>query len=62
MGVVALIVVHGLDPSGFRVDSTTLALVVVVVVSLLVPLLESATLPGGGGSCSEGSSTHLKPR
>jgi hypothetical protein len=47
--VVLLAVVHGVIPSHFLVDGTTLALVGFLVVLVLVPLLESATLPGGGG-------------
>jgi hypothetical protein len=46
---VALIVLHALAPKGFRVDLTTVGLVVVVVAVLLEPLIESFTLPGGAG-------------
>lgn len=48
-GIVALISLHGLTPKTFRVDTTTVALVVIAVVVVLTPLLESATLPGGAG-------------
>jgi len=47
--LVALIALHGLAPGSFKVDATTIGLVVVAVVVVLVPLLKSATLPGGGG-------------
>ena len=47
--LVSLIILHGLLPSAFIVDGTTVALVAVVVVVVLVPILESATLPGGAG-------------
>jgi hypothetical protein len=46
---VALIVLHGVDSTTFHVDTTTVALAAMIVVLALVPLLESATLPGGGG-------------
>src|ERR1700722_6766952 len=49
IGALVLVVVHGLWPKTFEVDSTTLALVVVIVVVALLPLLESASFPGGGG-------------
>ncbi|HST55228.1 MAG TPA: hypothetical protein VLJ42_04940 [Solirubrobacteraceae bacterium] len=45
---VALIVVHGIWPVKFEVDSASVALVVVIVVVALFPWLESADLPGGG--------------
>ena len=48
MSVVALILIHGLFPDKFKVDSATVALVVVLIVVALVPLLESASFPGGG--------------
>lgn len=48
VGAVALIVVHGLWPKKFEVDTATVALVLVIVVVVLLPLLESASFPGGG--------------
>jgi len=45
----ALIILHGLVPNGFLVDGTTVGLLGVLIVVILVPLLKSATLPGGGG-------------
>jgi len=47
VGVLVLIVVHGVDPTGFDIDGTSLALIGVAVVLVLVPLLKSAKLPGG---------------
>lgn len=47
LGVVALIVVHGVDPAGFNIDGTSLGLIGFAVVLVLVPLLRSAKLPGG---------------
>ena len=44
-----LIVLHGLAPDAFVVDGVTVGLLGVLVVVVLVPLLSSATLPGGGG-------------
>jgi hypothetical protein len=48
-GAVLLIVVHGLWPEKFEVDTVTVALVALIVTVVLLPLLESASLPGGGG-------------
>ncbi|MDP9443655.1 MAG: hypothetical protein M3P83_04615 [Actinomycetota bacterium] len=45
----ALIVLHGLAPDAFLVDGVTVGLLGVLVIVVLVPLLSSATLPGGGG-------------
>jgi hypothetical protein len=45
--VTLLIVVHGLVPKRFAVDSTTVGLLGVLLVVILVPLLDSAKLPGG---------------
>jgi hypothetical protein len=47
--LLGLIVLHGLVPSSFTVDGVTLGLVGVLVIAVLVPLLKSATLPGGAG-------------
>lgn len=47
--ITALLVLHGLAPRGFLVDSTTVGLLGVLLIVVLVPLLKSATLPGGGG-------------
>lgn len=48
VAAVALIVVHGVWPEKFTVDSATVGLVVVLMVVVLLPLLESASFPGGG--------------
>jgi hypothetical protein len=40
---------HGLVPSAFVVDGTTIGLLVILVVVALVPILRSASLPGGAG-------------
>lgn len=42
-------IAHGLAPEGFTIDVVTLGLLGLMVVVVLVPLLESADLPGGGG-------------
>jgi hypothetical protein len=47
--ITALIVLHGVIPKHFLVDGTTVGLVGIVVVIALVPLLKSASLPGGTG-------------
>jgi hypothetical protein len=47
--ITALIILHGLVPDEFLVDSATVGLLFVLIVVILVPLLKSATLPGGGG-------------
>ena len=47
--VTALIILHGLVPSAFVVDGTTIGLLVILVVVALVPILRSASLPGGAG-------------
>jgi hypothetical protein len=47
--VVGLIVVHGLFTANFVIDGITIGLVSVLLVVVLVPILESATLPGGAG-------------
>jgi hypothetical protein len=43
----ALVVLHGLVPTQFVVDGITIGLIGVLVIVVLVPLLKSATLPGG---------------
>jgi hypothetical protein len=45
--IVALLIVHGLVPGAFDVDGISLALLGILVVLVLVPLLKSASLPGG---------------
>jgi len=45
----ALVIVHGLAPHRFAVDGMTLGLLGILVVVVLVPLLKSASLPGGTG-------------
>jgi hypothetical protein len=47
--VTVLVVVHGVAPDSFTVDGITVGLVGILVVIVLVPLLESASLPGGTG-------------
>lgn len=47
--ITLLLVLHGLVPRNFLVDGTSLGLLGILVVLILVPLLDSATLPGGGG-------------
>lgn len=47
--ITGLIVAHGFAPDAFAVDGVTVGLLGVLVVVILVPLLSSATLPGGGG-------------
>ncbi len=47
--ITLLIVVHGLTPKRFLVDGVSVGLLGVLVIVVLVPLLKSATLPGGGG-------------
>jgi hypothetical protein len=47
--ITALIILHGLVPDEFLVDSATVGLLGVLILVILVPLLKSATLPGGGG-------------
>lgn len=47
--ITLLLVLHGLVPRNFQVDGTSLGLLGILVVLIFVPLLESATLPGGGG-------------
>lgn len=45
----ALVVLHAIAPNGFKVDLTTLGLIVIAVAIGLEPLIESITLPGGTG-------------
>lgn len=47
--ITVLIVLHGVVPHRFQVDGTTVALLAILVVITLVPILKSASLPGGGG-------------
>jgi hypothetical protein len=47
--ITILIALHGLTPDAFVVDGVTVGLLSVLVIVVLVPLLKSATLPGGGG-------------
>lgn len=47
--VTALIILHGLWPGRFAVDGETLGLLGFLLVIVLVPLLRSASLPGGTG-------------
>lgn len=56
----ALIVVHGIWPKSFVVDQMTLGLLTVAAVLALVPLLKSATFPGGTGVQFREELDHLK--
>lgn len=47
--IIGLIIVHGVRAASFEVDGITIGLMAVLVIVVLVPLLESATLPLGGG-------------
>lgn len=47
--IAMLIVLHGVWPDGFVVDGVTVGLLSVLVIVVLVPLLKSATFPGGAG-------------
>lgn len=47
--ITGLIVLHGLVPHHFQVDGTTVGLLAILVVVALVPILKSASLPGGAG-------------
>ena len=47
--VLVLVLVHGLWPKVFLVDAATIGLVALALLIALVPLIKSATLPGGGG-------------
>jgi len=47
--VVVLLILHGLISSDFMVDDTSIALLVILFVTILVPVLDSATFPFGGG-------------
>jgi hypothetical protein len=47
--ITGLIILHGFAPDAFVVDGVTVGLLGVLVVVILVPLLSSATLPGGAG-------------
>jgi hypothetical protein len=47
--VVTLLMLHGFDAKGFTVDPVSIGLLVVLLITVLVPLLDSASFPGGGG-------------